>query len=132
MNTKPSDERTSVVIVDDDPSVRVGLHRLCHILGLDVTSYASGREFLASLHDGSSLIDCLLLDAHMPEMNGIELRLNLVARGVDIPTIIFSGDDAPMMSERSLASGVVAYLRKPFGGDELLEAIGRAVATKSR
>ena len=132
MNTGSPNRRTSVAIVDDDASVRAGLHRLCKVLGLDVTSYASGNDFLLSLLDGSSPSDCLLLDAHMPEMNGMELRQHLLAAGVDIPTILVSGDDGPWLAAQTFGSGVVAYLRKPLGGDELLETIERAVAGRAR
>jgi FixJ family two-component response regulator len=131
VNTRSAGRRTSVAIVDDDASVRASLRRLCKVLGLDATSYASGHDFMVSLLDGTSPADCLLLDAHMPEMNGMELRQHLLAAGVDIPTILFSGDDGPLLSAQSFGSGVVAYLRKPLGVDELLEAIERAVAGKA-
>jgi FixJ family two-component response regulator len=127
MNTHSTGRRTFIAIVDDDASVRASLQRLCKVLGLDATSYASGHDFMVSLLDGGSPPDCLLLDAHMPEMNGMELRQHLLAAGVDIPTILFSGDDGPLLSAQSFGSGVVAYLRKPLGGDELVEAIERAV-----
>jgi FixJ family two-component response regulator len=131
MNTRSAGRRTFIAIVDDDASVRASLQRLCKVLGLDATAYASGHDFMVSLLDGASPPDCLLLDAHMPEMNGMELRQHLLAAGVEIPTILFSGDDGPLLSAQSFGSGVVAYLRKPLGGDELVEAIERAVAGRA-
>jgi FixJ family two-component response regulator len=123
----PLDRRISVAIVDDDASVRVSVQRLCRILDLDATVFASGREFLASLDDGTPRPDCLLLDAHMPEMTGAELLKRLAAEGVRIPTIVFTADDSLDVSMQYAAGSLVAYLRKPITSDELLEAVGRAV-----
>jgi two-component system CheB/CheR fusion protein len=79
-----------VAIVDDDAGVRVGLRRLCEVFDLGVSVYASGHEFLASLDHGCPHADCLLIDAHMPTMTGVELQHDLLSRGVQIPTIVFT------------------------------------------
>jgi FixJ family two-component response regulator len=120
----------SVAIVDDDAAVRVVLKRLCEMFDLTATAYASGHEFLASLEDGVPPADCLLLDAHMPTMTGAELLRDLIARGVRIPTVIFTGDDPREVSAQYTAVNVVAYLRKPLESDELLAAINRAVRSR--
>ncbi|HSR91777.1 MAG TPA: response regulator [Gemmatimonadales bacterium] len=117
----------AVAIVEDEASVRVGLRRLCESLGLKATVYASGLEFLDSLAVGGDLPDCLLLDAHMPQMTGLELHLHLVESGVQVPTLVYTADDAPEVEARYRASGVSGYLHKPIAGDQLLEAIERAV-----
>ena len=113
----------SIVIVDDEDSVRTGLRRLCDALGFRTTVYASGSDFVQSLHDGATRPDCLLLDAHMPQMNGLEVQRQLVDLGVRVPTIVYTADDAPELKVRYLAAGVAAYLRKPIAGDDLIEAI---------
>ncbi|HEY7028300.1 MAG TPA: response regulator [Gemmatimonadales bacterium] len=117
----------SVAIVEDEASVRVGLRRLCEALGLRPSVYASGPEFIESLALGGGLPDCLLLDAHMPQMTGLELHLHLVGRGVRLPTLIYTADDGPEAEARYRACGVCEYLHKPICGDRLLEAITRAV-----
>jgi FixJ family two-component response regulator len=127
MTTLNTSRRISVAIVDDDASVRVSLQRLCEVFGVSAAVYASGREFLSSLDTGPRA-DCLLLDAQMPEMNGFELRRRLIARNVDIPTIVFTADDAPELAAHYSATGIVAYLRKPLSSDELFAAIERAVS----
>jgi FixJ family two-component response regulator len=119
--------RVSVAIVDDDASVRVSLKRLCEVFNYNATAYASGREFLESLDAGTSRADCLLLDAHMPEMTGFELQRRLVAKGVQIPTIVFTADDAPEVLAHYATSGIVAILRKPLASEALFAAIARAV-----
>jgi FixJ family two-component response regulator len=122
----------SVAIVEDEASVRVGLRRLCEALGLKPTVYASGPEFIESLALGGQRPDCLLLDAHMPQMTGLELHLHLVGRGVRVPTLVYTADDGSEAEARYLACGVCEYLHKPICGDRLLEAIERAVPASLR
>ena len=118
--------RISIGIIDDEPAVRVGLRRLCQALGLVANVYASGREFLDGIDAGMPHPDCLLLDAQMPEMTGLDLQRQLCCRGVRIPTIVFTADDAPETRSRYLAAGAVEYFRKPIAGDDLLAAVRRA------
>jgi FixJ family two-component response regulator len=125
--TATAARRIAVAIVDDEEVIRVSLCRLCNALGLSPTAYASGQEFIESLDQGVTPTDCLLLDAHMPHMSGLELQQHLVGRGVHLPIVVYSADDAPEARARYLAAGVAEYLRKPAGGDELLGAIERAM-----
>ena len=124
-----SDRPVTVAIVDDDASVRVSLIRLCRAFGLNGIAYASGREFLAALEGEGFHADCLLLDVQMPEMNGLELRRHLVARGARIPTIIFTAGDMP---EVPGAPDDVGYVRKPVSAADLLEAIEHALGHGDR
>jgi CheY-like chemotaxis protein len=122
-----STTRVSVAIVDDEESVRVSLRRLCHALGLDATIFASGPELIDSLERGAPAPDCLLLDAHMPDMTGLEVQNRLVSRGARFPVLVYTADDAPEARARYLAAGASAYLRKPLGSDELFAAVARAM-----
>jgi FixJ family two-component response regulator len=119
----------SVAIVDDELTVRVSLRRLCQALGLSATVYASGRDFIEAL-DAGIRVDCVLLDAHMPQMSGLELQRHLADLGTRFPTVVYTADDAPEAQARYLAAGVDAYLQKPVGGEELLDAITRAIAPR--
>jgi FixJ family two-component response regulator len=112
-----------MVIVDDEESVRTGLRRLCVSLGLRVAVYPSGREFVDALEAGATHPDCVLLDAHMPHMTGLDVQRHLVDLGLRIATIVYTADDAPEAEARYVAAGVAAYLRKPIAGDDLLTAI---------
>jgi len=118
---------TSIAIVDDEESIRVSLRRLCAAVGVDATIYASGQEFLVALDAGGVAPDCLLLDAHMPRMTGLEVHQQLVRRNVSFPTVIYTADDAPEAQARYRAAGVAEYLLKPIGADELLAALERVV-----
>ena len=111
-----------VAIVDDEEAVRVSLRRLCVVMDLVATTYASGREFLDALAAGARP-DCLLLDAHMPGMTGLELPRQLAAAGERLPTVVYTADDAPEVRERYADAGVTGYLQKPVVGDALLAEI---------
>lgn len=123
--------RTSIAIVDDEESIRVSLRRLCAAVGLDAAIYESGQEFIAALDAGGTAPDCLLLDAHMPRMTGLEVHQQLVRRSVSFPTVIYTADDAPEAQARYRAAGVAEYLLKPIGADELLAALERVIAQHS-
>ena len=127
LQTGVSPRPIAIAIVDDEGSVRVGLRRLCEALGLKPTVYASGQAFLDSLGSDAPAPDCLLLDAQMPDMTGLEVHQHLAGRGVSFPTGVYTGDDAREMHARYLASGVAGLLRKPISADELLAAIERAL-----
>lgn len=116
----------SIAVVDDEACVRTSMRRLCEAFGIRTQVFASGREFLDSLEEGGPRADCLLLDAHMPEMTGAELQRRVLARGIRIPTIVFTADDEPDNLDH-FPDGVVAYLRKPLPIELLLSAIEHAV-----
>jgi len=121
----------SIAIIDDETSVRVGLRRLLEVLGLRTTVHASGVEFVAWLEGGATRPDGLLLDAHMPDISGLELHRHLVGTGVHIPTIIFTADDSAETLVGDGESGIVASLRKPVSSDDLLAAVERALKRKT-
>ena len=120
--------RLSIAIVDDDASVRIGLQRLCEVFGLNAATYASGPDFLDDLRARRRRVECLLLDAHMPEMAGLELHHHLVASGMEIPTIILTADDALGMETCGDGAGTLLYLRKPVTSEDLLRAIAVVTA----
>jgi FixJ family two-component response regulator len=124
--------RASVAIVDDEESVRVALRRLCTALGLCATAYATGQDLIEALDGGALAPDCLLLDAHMPTMTGLEVHQHLLRRDVGVPTVVYTGDDAPEAEALYRRAGIADYLRKPISSDELLSAIERAIAASPR
>ena len=121
MTTAAVERPISVAIIDDEPMVRVSLRRVCEALGLHATVYASGREFIAALDGGAAHPDCVLLDAQMPEMTGLEVQRELASRGIRLPTIVLTGDEASEAIALYSATSVAAVLPKPIDS-ELLRA----------
>ena len=120
-----------VAIVDDEPSVRVGLRRLCRALGVDATAYETGHLFLDALRDGASP-DCVLLDMHMPEMSGLEVQRRMAEFTDQVAVLAITADDSPETSIRWLARGALACLRKPIGVDELMTLFASVIEWQTR
>jgi FixJ family two-component response regulator len=114
-----------IFVVDDDPSARTGIARLLASTGHRVEAFASPGEFLARApHDGPC---CLVLDLEMPGMNGLELQERLHDRGHDLPIVFVTGHGNVPASVRAMKGGAVDFLLKPFGTDELLQAVRAAM-----
>ena len=113
-----------IAIVDDDRSVRRALQRLVQSAGYTVETFASGREFLDWLPQNRAA--CLVLDVHMDEMSGFDLRERLA-----VPVIFITAHDDARTLERIEKSGAAGHLKKPFDEGAVLDAIERAVALRS-
>jgi FixJ family two-component response regulator len=115
-----------IAIVDDEESIRRALGRLIRSAGFAAETFASGDEFLETISDHEP--DCIVLDLHMPKVDGFRVQAWLSRAGYRIPIIVITGRDTPKTSTLVMSSGAFAYFRKPVDGDALLNAI--AVATK--
>lgn len=114
-----------VAIVDDDESIRVTTKDLLESAGIDAVAFASAEDFL----DSGPLpgVSCAIADMRMPGMSGLALHEQLLASGHPIPTLLMTAYPDELVRVRALKAGVVAYLTKPFTGDELLGCISSAV-----
>ena len=114
-----------IAIVDDEEPIRKALRRLLRSAGMDVESFPSGVEFLESLT--TEWPDCVVLDLHMPVMNGVEVQAQLAGSRVSVPVVIITGHDSDETRALALAGFPVAYLRKPVNDQLLLDAIALAL-----
>ena len=121
-------ERGRILVVDDDPSVCRGLGRLLRHAGHAVEIFTSGEDFLRRTSGPGPA--CLILDVHLPGLNGLQLQPRLAADL--LPIIFITGDGDIPTSVRGMKSGAVDYLLKPFGGKVLLAAVGEALARSRR
>jgi FixJ family two-component response regulator len=113
-----------VHIVDDDDAVRDSMRVFLESFGMSVRDYASAHDFLGA--DGADDKGCLVLDLHMPGMNGLELLEMLRGRGSDVPAIVVTGRGDPVLKERARRAGALVLLDKPVDESVLLSAIDRA------
>ena len=116
-----------VFVVDDDESVRASLRLLIESSGYDVVTFKSAEDFLDSRFRENPC--CLILDIRLTGMSGFQLQEHLVKSQTRIPVIFITGHDHYRMEDEAMRLGAVAYLRKPFDEQCLLEAI-RLLATK--
>jgi FixJ family two-component response regulator len=114
-----------IAVVDDDESIRKALTRLLRASDFAVESYSSGQEFLASLKGRHP--DCIVLDFQMPQVSGLDVLKDLRARSVDIPVVIITAHDEPIVRANCLAAGASAYLCKPIDEVVLRRAIVDAI-----
>jgi FixJ family two-component response regulator len=114
-----------VMIVDDDNSTRKSVRRLMKSFGIAVETFASAEEFLGS--DRLDKTSCLILDVHMPGMNGLELQKRLIASGSVIPIIFITAFANDGARAQAMRAGAVAYFVKPFDDEELLNCIRAAL-----
>jgi two-component system response regulator FixJ len=106
-------------VVDDDAGVRDSMRVLLEVLGADVQTYDSGGDFLRE----SPHVDCLIVDYHMPGLNGLELVLELRRRGQSPPVVLISAASDPPLERRAAAAGITKVLKKSAGAQALLRAI---------
>jgi FixJ family two-component response regulator len=114
-----------VSIVDDDASLRRSLRNLLTSVGVSVETFASAEDFLRSVQRETAA--CLVLDLRMEGMNGLDLLRHLAATGSRIPVVILTAHGDEEARQRALEAGAVAFLRKPFQGDALLDAVQTAM-----
>jgi DNA-binding NtrC family response regulator len=114
-----------VCVVDDDTSVREAVGSLIRSAGLKVRTFMSAREFLASPRAEAS---CLILDAQLPGLNGLDLQQELAKADVQIPIIFLSGHGDIPMTVRAIKAGALEFLTRPFDDEALLNAIRQGIA----
>ena len=117
-------EKPVVYVVDDDPSVRKALKRFVTSAGYSVETYASSQEFLNSVPVFAE--GCLILDLRMPGLNGLGLQAQLTVLGFKLPIIFITAFDNPQDKKQAMDAGAVAFLRKPFSDQALLDALDSA------
>ena len=115
--------RPLIVVLDDEPQFCKALARLLKTHGFDVVTFTHGEELLADW--ASWLPDCVLLDLHMPDLNGFEVLERIAACRVAV--VVITGHDLPGNAERVRKLGAVDYLLKPVNEPQLLQAIRAAI-----
>ena len=116
-----------VLVAEDDPLIALGLAERLRTLGHEPIGPASDGEQAVELAR-ASLPDLYLFDVEMPNLDGLQAAVQLADEGLRRPVVVVTGVDDPSLIERSIASGVSAYLTKPVDSRELEAAIGLAAA----
>lgn len=118
-----------VVVVEDDPGMREALRRVLSAGGFQVTIFESAEALLAAGLPSETA--CCVFDVRLPGASGLELQRVLASRGSAIPVIFMTAFDDSSVREAACHLGAAAYLMKPFGGRELVEAILAAVGVNA-
>ena len=116
----------TVYIVDDDASICEGLSNLLESVGIRAQCFGSAEEFRDNLKDVQS--GCLLLDARLPGVSGVEFQEDLRRLGAQLPIIFMTAHGDVPMVRKVMKAGAIEFLTKPFQKEELLHAIEIAFA----
>jgi len=116
-----------VFVIDDDRMIRDGLQSLIRSVGLRVETFASAQDFLGTKRPDTPA--CLVLDVRMPGLSGLDLQLKLRDAGIPIPVIFITGHGDIPMSVRAMKEGAHEFLTKPVRGQDLLDAVQKALAS---
>jgi len=121
-----STEAPTVLVVDDDASMREVLQSLLESVGLRVETFKTAQDFL----DRRPLegLACLVLDVRLPGLSGLDLQKELTRSGSPIPIVFITGHGDVAMSVQAMKAGAVEFLTKPFRDEQLLDAIQQALA----
>ena len=125
-----SEEPRTVLVVDDDSRLLRSLARLIRSAEVNALTFERPAHLLASEVPKTNA--CLLLDVHLPEMNGVQLYEKLAVARLDLPVIMMTGRDDPQTRHLLERVSAVAVLIKPFDESLLLDAIFRALALSRR
>ena len=117
---------TVVIVVDDNSGFLKSVERLLTVHGFAARAFSSAERLLDS--DAARTANCLLLDIHLGGISGIELQRRLTAAGSNCPVIFMTAIDDDTTRKEAMEAGCIAYLKKPFPSQLLLDAIGKAVA----
>ena len=118
-----------IEVIDDNPDIRRMLGLVLKSHGYEVRTHESGLAFLACERKDQARL--LILDVRMPGMTGLELHRHLLAQGETYPVIFTSGECQPHESVVAQSSAPIAFLWKPFGTQDLLQAIEKGMAQLS-
>ena len=118
--------RETVFIVDDDASICEGLCNLLDAVGIPAQHYPSAEAFRDKWNEQHA--GCLLLDARLPGISGVEFQEQMQAAGMFLPVIFMTAHGDMPMVRKVMKAGAVEFLIKPFQKEELLHAVEQAFA----
>lgn len=114
-----------VYVVDDDAHICEGIRAALEGEGWEVADFATSEAFLAAFRPGGEA--CLLIDAYLPGLSGIEALRRLRDLGHRLPVVVMTGHSDVAIAVEAMKAGAADFIEKPVGGGELREALVRAL-----
>ena len=113
----------TVLIVEDDDDTRYAMDSVLAREGYLVLTAATGRDAISTLQEPLSPIDVVLLDVHLPDVDGTALCARMRELYPKLPIVVCSGEASAEEVAALVRLGAVRYFRKPVGVDELLSSV---------
>lgn len=119
------DPEPTVLVLDDDSSARESLETLIRQAGWKAEFFASAQAFLAHPHVNGP--GCLVLEASLPDLNGLDVQKITSTNQPHVPIIFITGYSDVPLTVRAMKAGAFDFLTKPCGAEILMDAIQRAI-----
>jgi two-component system CheB/CheR fusion protein len=114
-----------IFVVDDNSHLRAGIRSVLEAEGRLVEDFADCESFLEAYRPGREA--CLLIDASLPGMSGLELLQRLQDAGDRLPSIMITGNSDVPMAVQVMKAGALDFIEKPISHSELLASVERAL-----
>jgi two-component system, LuxR family, response regulator FixJ len=115
--------KKQIFIVDDDESVCRSLSILLATYGFKVDTFTGAEIFFSSVPN--SVQGCLIMDIHMPGLDGWEALKLMIKSGSKRPVIIITADKNGGLKEKTSKAGAMGFLQKPFDDKALVDLINK-------
>ena len=122
----------SILVIDDQPTVRRMAHRLLSEWGFRVFEAESGEEGIEVLETARAGIQLVIVDVVMPFTDGVQVAALIRERWAGQRLLYMSAHPAEVLVEYGLTKLDAPFLAKPFTRDELLTKVSEALAQPSR
>lgn len=119
---------TVILVVDDEPQIRSMVQRILGAEGHSVLTADNGAEAVSVVRDSADSLGLVILDQTMPVMDGIDAFREISALAPDLPVLFATGNLTGEEAEVLVELGIVSLLNKPYGPEELREAVAEALA----
>lgn len=118
----------SVIVVDDEASIRTAVQQWLSLSGFSVQLFARAEECLAQLPEHFPGV--IVSDVRMPGIDGLQLLEQLHGRDSDLPVLLITGHGDVPLAVQAMRAGAYDFLEKPFASDALLDSVRRALALR--
>lgn len=119
-----------ILVAEDDPLIALGLCERLRSLGHEpIGPAANGEDAIELARENQP--DLYLFDIEMPNVDGLQAAAELAGEGLRRPVVVVTGVEDPSLIERSVATGVSAYLTKPIDTRALQAAIDLAAVRQA-
>jgi len=122
-------QEARLLVVDDEPNLRIGLQSFLSLVGYRVEGAASGHEALKLLE--STSYDLMVLDMCMPGVDGVEVMRRAREMHLDLPIIVLTAHASVKSAIAAVKSDAVDYMLKPFDPEDLAATIARALKERT-
>ena len=122
------DQKNRVLIVDDEPNVRLVLRTALGSVGYEVVDAEDGQKALEQLSSGGASFDLALLDLQMPRMDGMELLSRLRDAGSAVPVVILTAHGSIPEAVTAMKLGAIDFLTKPITPEALRRVVAEVIA----